>query len=148
MLYPSGGTQLFPPLLFRPSDHSRDALLQNIIDPWPRTAGDGEDTSYIYPVLQPLDGSVGGKEPKAKGAAGKQGYLPWARCDSFVKFTLFGDNPLSSFMESAWGQVRVPIRDLVSATADKVGGLQPEVSGWYRVSLTGGLSSSVTTQVF
>ena len=79
------------------------------------------------------------KSSATSWAAG--GFLPWSHSDAIIKFTLFRDDPLSSFIDSAWGNVKVAVKDLVANGGDRKGGLQPEVSRWYNVSLIGSTSA-------
>ena len=133
------------------SEHGRDALLHNISDPWLRRQsdrqgeGEGEDISFLYPILQPLASgdndiatasSKGGK-PKRDKDKNVSKLLPWSQSSGALKLTLYGENPQSSFIDSAWGHVRVPVRELVGQATERTGGVQPEVAGWYRVASLG-----------
>jgi hypothetical protein len=156
----------------------KDALLQNVSDPWVRTRLEEEDSqtrthssssaeqecvdiSYIYPILQQklsqLDtekgeqsSSSGSKQsqrqqqPQAKlkkkktssgSGSGNGGYVPWAHSPAVLKFSFHGDNPLSTFLDNAWGSVLIPVRELAQEQfrhdeGEDVPGVQPEVRVW------------------
>ena len=81
------------------------------------------------------------------GAGKSKGPLlePWHRNESKVKFALYGDHPLSGFMDSSWGScVQVAIRDLVDGKsqwdneAGGPAGLQRERRGWVNVRWSSG----------
>lgn len=98
-------------------------------DPWTRPASVSADIhntdvdiSYLYPILQPL--KADGKN-KAKTVL-----LPWNENDDTIKFTFYGDNPMSSFVDSAWGSVNIRVKELFS---DAARSMQPEIDGWYDI---------------
>ena len=70
------------------------------------------------------------QKPKKK----KSNFVPWSKSSAVIKFTFYGDNPLGSFLDNAWGSVQIPVRDLVDKKTnneiDEPMGVQQEVRLW------------------
>lgn len=147
----------------------KDALLQNVSDPWVRkeistnsnphssehiqtsAAVEAVDISYLYPILQqkledpprsttiepPKDNQTKSQQPQQQKQKKKKSnnYVPWSQSPAIIKFSFHGDNPLSTFLDNAWGSVHIPIRELVEEEyhndhIEDVPGVQPEVRIW------------------
>ena len=97
-----------------------------------------EDGNDPHAHDAPSSGQETAKAPKSPKL------VPWAENDSYVKISVYDDNPnglIDSLIDSSWGCVRVFVRDLVAlggttgeawgAGPSGLSGLQPEVSGWF-----------------
>ena len=152
--------QLMSSLNFLRADGGvRDELLQNVNGPWPGKGigdhldfdvfgdemdvpksdllnidkGDADDICFIYPVLQPKITTEDNDGLKSKSNKVE----PWRKVESTLKFSMYGDHPLSRFIDSAWNMhFDVNLRDLVNVDGEASGGLQREKWGWFNVKHT------------
>jgi hypothetical protein len=106
------------------------------------------DISYLYPILQKLfdspvdpaandEPTTGKPKPKKK----KSAFVPWSQSPAIIKFSFHGDNPLSTFLDNAWGSVQIPLRELVDQEyrndeVEDVPGVQREVRVWREIMWT------------
>jgi hypothetical protein len=148
-------------LLARPDGVSKDELIQNVYGPWPRMNGestefevfgdeknlqtmcsdnqDSDDICLVYPILQSV--TFESSAPGTSSAPSKQRAVleNWSLHKSQIKLSLYGDHPLSSFIDSAWGMyASVPLGSLVDVSSGQLGagGLQRERKGWLTVKET------------
>ena len=127
----SSGTlhQILANLSIIRSDNDKDGVIQNIADPWPRHKPDSSiDVSFIYPILQgDVKKSNNIELPRGDSSKNKENldtdkdttavrpkFQPWEEAEGFVKFSLYGDSPVNSFIDSNLGSITIPLKDLVS----------------------------------
>lgn len=71
-------------------------------------------------------------KPKTKKK--KSNFVSWNTSPALIKFTFYGDNPLGSFLDNAWGSIQIPVRELVDKQVVNENkepmGIQPEVRLW------------------
>jgi len=98
---------------------------------------DNDDICLIYPVLQSLktDNASAISSSSTSTASKPRAILEsWNLNESLIKLSLYGDHPLSSFIDSAWGMyASIPLGSLVDEASDRSGGLQKERRGWVTV---------------
>lgn len=81
----------------------------------------------------PVDQTAADDKQKTKKK--KSHFIPWSKSTAVIKFSFHGDNPLSTFLDNAWGSVQIPISDLVGEElkndeTEEIPGVQEEVRVW------------------
>lgn len=130
----SSGTlrQILANLSIIRSDNVKDGVIQNIADPWPRQKPDSSiDVSFIYPILQgdfvknknidlqranSSESTINRENADADKEAStiRPKFQAWEESEGLIRFSLFGDSPANSFIDSNLGSITIPLKDLVN----------------------------------
>lgn len=91
--------------------HAQDAVLHDVVEPWPRTDGQVDTHAFKYPMLQPVEVREGTHE---------EDLIPWDNCPGAIRFDVICESS-----GGLLGRARVPITTLISN--ERRGGLQHEL---------------------
>lgn len=119
----------FTDLIHHLTKYEQDAVLRDIVEPWPRSDGTVDSHAYKYPLLQPVQTT----ESK------RVELIPWQNAPGMIRFDVVNGGPLAAVNE-VMGQVRVPLRQLMSPACDTAGGPQPELDQIYQLQKPSTLS--------
>lgn len=113
--------------------HAQDAVLHDVVEPWPRADGRVDTHAFKYPMLQPVEVREGTHE---------EDLIPWENCPGAIRFDV-----ICECSGGLLGRVRVPITSLISN--ERRGGLQQELEETFPLatpSKVGGKGSGIQVE--